>query len=71
VLSGICTARTPPCGKAFQQPRQHRRMVRHPLKHRVAEQEIGALRRAPLARLPQHVGRRIDPNHLGIGESLD
>ena len=26
--------------QCLEQPRQHRRMVRHPLKHRVAEQEI-------------------------------
>ena len=47
VLSGICTASTPPFGSAVQQPRQHRGMIRHPLEHGVAEQQVGArLRRS-------------------------
>jgi len=55
------------------------------LEHRIAEHELGALFRAPgrkvrlregaarqpLARLAEHVGRRVEPDHLGVGIALD
>ena len=74
---------------AFRQPLeqtpQHRRMIGNPLKHRVGEQQVGALRRIPggeiglgegavgqpFARLAQHVGRGIDSDDLGLRIACD
>ena len=85
VLSGICTANTPPCGSTCEQTPQHRGMVGDPLQHGVGEQEIDARLRAPmreirfeeaaagkpLARLAQHVGRGIEADHFGLRIALD
>jgi hypothetical protein len=60
-------------------------MVRHPLEHGIAKQEISALFRhpsrkitlykfiawQPLARLPQHIQRRVDPHDFRAGKPLD
>src|SRR5215470_6928303 len=60
-------------------------MVGHPMKYSIAKQEIGALLRhpgrkvaldkcaawQPLARLSQHVWRRVDSDHFRIGKPFD
>src|SRR5262249_30743712 len=63
-----------------EQAPQHGGMVRHPLKDRIAEQELRVLRRdplgeirldelaigQPLTRLAEHVGRGIQSDHLRL-----
>lgn len=60
-------------------------MIRHPLEDRIGKQQIGVRRRDPMrdvgfykgvswqpvARLPQHVGRCIDPDDLALRPALD
>ena len=83
MLSGICTASTPPGFSPAEQPLQHRQMIRHPLEGGVGIEQVGVVRRGPmrqvglhelalrqpLARLPQHVGRGIDSGRFRRPES--
>ena len=68
-----------------QQALHDRRMIRQPLHHGIAENEIGAgfrgpgcdialhelAGRQPFARFAQHVRRRIEPDYLRLRKALD
>ncbi len=85
VLSGIWTARQPPCGSASSRRRStagwsgthwntafaNSRSVSAGGLQRARSPSSNARPGKPLARLPQHVGRGIEPDHLGLRVARD
>ncbi len=86
-LAGTWKAKVPPASEAFDEPREQRLVARHPLQGGRREQHVDRPFRIPFAEVgltelqstrnglaagvSDHLGRVVDPDHMGVRPALE